>query len=82
MVFFYLKYNVKKCMRKKWLVFFTVYPEKCARLLHNRLLIAGIAENNLKWFENCLKDQEQFVCFEHNSTKKATVTCVAPRGFI
>ena len=69
------------CAKNGW-SFLPCTLKKCARLLHNRLLIAGIAENNLKWFENCLKDQEQFVCFEHNSTKKATVTCVAPRGFI
>ena len=69
------------CAKNGW-SFLPCTLKKCARPLRSRLLIAGIAGNNLKWFENCLKDQEQFVCFEHNSTKKATVTCVAPRGFI
>ena len=36
----------------------------------------------LGWFENYLKDQQQFVSFEHNSTKKVTVTCGVPQGSI
>ena len=42
----------------------------------------GIAGNNLRWFENYLKDRQQFVSFEHNSTKKVTVTCGVPQGSI
>ena len=42
----------------------------------------GIAGNNLRWFENHFKDQKQFISFEHNSTKKAIVTCDVPQGSI
>ena len=42
----------------------------------------GVAVNNLRWFENYLKDRQQFVSSEHNSTKKVTVTCGVPRGSI
>ena len=42
----------------------------------------GIAGNNLRWFENYLKDRQQFVSFEHNSTKTVTVTCGVPQGSI
>ena len=41
-----------------------------------------IAGNNLRWFENHLNDQQQFASFEHNSTKKVTVTCGVPQGSI
>ena len=34
-----------------------------------------IAGNNLRWFENYLKDRQQFISFENNSTKKVTITC-------
>ena len=33
-------------------------------------------------FENYLKDRKQFISFEHNSTKKATVTCGVTQGSI
>ena len=39
----------------------------------------GITGNHLGWFENYLKDRKQFISFEHNSTKKATVICGAPK---
>ena len=42
----------------------------------------GIAGNNLRWFENYLKDRQHFISFEHNSTKKASVTCGVPQGSI
>ena len=42
----------------------------------------GIARNNLRWFENYLKDRKQFISFKHNSTRKATVTCGVPQGSI
>ena len=42
----------------------------------------GIAGNNLRWFENYLKDRQHFIFFEHNSTKKASVTCGVPQGSI
>ena len=29
-----------------------------------------------------MKDQKQFISFEYNSTKKATVTCGVPQGSI
>ena len=32
--------------------------------------------------ENYLKGRKQFISFEHNSTKKATVTCGVPQGSI
>ena len=40
------------------------------QILFKKLEYSGIAENNLRWFENYLKVQQQFVCFENNSTKK------------
>ena len=42
----------------------------------------GITGNSLRWFENYLKDRKQFISFEHNSTKEATVTCGVLQGFI
>ena len=42
----------------------------------------GIAGNNLRWFENHLKDRKQFISFEHNFTKKARLTCSNPQGSI
>ena len=52
------------------------------QILLKKLEYYGIAGNNLRWFENYLKDRQQFVSFEHNSTKKVTVTCVVPQGSI
>ena len=52
------------------------------QILLKNLEYYGIAGNNLRWFENYLKDQQQFVSFEHNSTKKVTVTCGVPQGSI
>ena len=52
------------------------------QILLKKLEYYGIARNNLRWFENYLKDQKQFISFEHNSTKKATVTCSVPQGSI
>ena len=50
------------------------------RIMYNRRYICySTAGNNLRCFENYLKDQKQFISFEHNSTKKATVTCAVPR---
>ena len=42
----------------------------------------GIAGNYLRWFENYLTGRKQFISFEHNSTKKATVPCGVPQGSI
>ena len=42
----------------------------------------GIADNNLRWFGNYLKDRKQFISFENNTTKKTTVTCGVPQGSI
>ena len=42
----------------------------------------GIAGNNLRWFENYVKDRKQFISFEHSSTIKATVTCGVPQRSI
>ena len=47
-----------------------------------KLEYSGIARNNWRWFENYLKDWKQLIRFEHNSTKKATVTCGVPQGSI
>ena len=52
------------------------------QVLLKKLEYYGIAGNNLRWFENYLKDRQQFVSFEHNSTKKVTVTCGIPQGCI
>ena len=52
------------------------------QILLKKLEYYGIAENNLRWFENYLKDRQQFVSFEHNSTKKVTVTWGVPQGSI
>ena len=50
--------------------------------LTNKVEYYGIAWNNLSCFKNCVKDQKRFISFDHNSTKKATVTCSAPQGSI
>ena len=50
--------------------------------LLKKLEYYGIVGNNLRWFENYLKDRKQFISFEHNSTKKATVTCGVPQESI
>ena len=42
----------------------------------------SIVGNNLRWFENYFKYREQFISFEHNSSKNATVTCSVPQGSI
>ena len=52
------------------------------QILLKKLEYYGIAGNSLKWFENYLIDRQQFVSFEHNSTKKVTVTCGVPQGSI
>ena len=52
------------------------------QILLKKLEYYGIAGNNLRWFENYLKDQQQFVSFEDNPTKKVTVTCGVPQGSI
>ena len=52
------------------------------QILLKKLEYYGIAGNNLGWFEKYLKNQQQFVSFEHNSTKKATVTCGVPQRSI
>ena len=52
------------------------------QILLKKLEYYGIAGNNLRWFENYLKDRQQFVPFEHNSTKKVTVTSGVPQGSI
>ena len=52
------------------------------QILLKKLEYYGIAGNNLRYFENYLKDRKQFVSFEHNSTKKVTVTCCVPQGSI
>ena len=49
------------------------------QILLKKLEYYGIAGNNLRWFENYLKDQKQFISFEHNSTTKA-ITCGVPQG--
>ena len=36
----------------------------------------------MRWFENYSKDGKQFISFEDVSTKKATLTCGVPQGFI
>ena len=38
------------------------------QILFKKLEYYGIAGNNLRWFENYLKDQQQFISFENNST--------------
>ena len=52
------------------------------QILLKKLEYYSIAGNNLRWFENYLKDQKQFTSFEHNSIKKATITCGVPQGSI
>ena len=52
------------------------------QILLKKIEYYGIAGNNLRWFENYLPDRQQFVSFEHNSTKKVTVTCGVPQGSI
>ena len=52
------------------------------QILLKKLEYYGIAGNNLRWFANYLKDRKQTTSFEHNSTKKATVTCSVPQRSI
>ena len=52
------------------------------QVLLKKLAYYGIAGNNLRWFENYLKDRIQFISFEHNSTEKATVTYSVPQWSI
>ena len=52
------------------------------QILIKKLEYYGIAENNLRWFENYLKDRQQFISFKNNSTKKVTITCGVPQGSI
>ena len=46
------------------------------QILLKKLEYYGIAGNNLRWFENYLKDRQQFISFENNSTKKVTMHAV------
>ena len=39
------------------------------QILLKKFKYYGIAGNNLRWFESCLKDEKQFISFEHNSAK-------------
>ena len=52
------------------------------QILLKKLEYDGIAGNNLRWFENYLKDPQQFISFENNSAKKVTITCGVPQGSI
>ena len=52
------------------------------KILFKKLEYYGIVGNFLRWFENCLMDRKQFISFEHNFTKKATVTCGVSQGSI
>ena len=52
------------------------------QILLKKLEYYGIARNNLRWFENYLKDWQQLVSFENNCTKEVTVTCGVPQGSI
>ena len=52
------------------------------QILFKKLEYYGIAGNNLRWFGNYLKDRQQFISFENNSTKKVTITCGVPQGSI
>ena len=52
------------------------------QILMKKLEYYGIAGNNLRWFENYLKNRQQFISFENNSTKKVTITCGVPQGSI
>ena len=52
------------------------------QILLKKIEYYGIAGYNLRWFEIYLKDRKQFISFEHNSTKKATVKCGGPQGSI
>ena len=52
------------------------------QILLKKLEYYGFTGNYLRWFENYLNDQKQFISFKHYSTKKATVTCVVPQGSI
>ena len=58
--------------------FDTVYHQ----ILLKKLEYYGIAGNNLRWFENYLKNRKQFISFEHNSTKKTAVTYCVPQESI
>ena len=52
------------------------------QILLKKIEYYGIAGNNLRWFENYLKDRKQYISLKHNSIKKATVTCGVPQGSI
>ena len=52
------------------------------QILFKKLEYYGIAGNNLRWFENYLKDRQQSISLENNSTKKVTITCGVPQGSI
>ena len=52
------------------------------QILFKKLEYYSITGNNLRWFENYLKNRQQFFSFENNSTKKATITCGVPQGSI
>ena len=58
---------------------------KDRKVFENYLKDRRVFENCLKdqrVFESCLKDQKQFISFEHNSTKRATITCSVPQRSI
>ena len=40
------------------------------QILLKKLEYYRVARNNLRWFENYLKKQQQFVSLQQNSTKK------------
>ena len=52
------------------------------QILFKKLEYYGIVGNNLRWFENYLKDRQQFISFENNFTKKVAITCGVPQGSI
>ena len=52
------------------------------QMLLKKLGYYGIFGNNLRWLENCLKEWKQLNSFQHNSTKKGTVTGGFPQRSI
>ena len=68
------------------LVCLLIYPKLSTQLIIKfylkKIEYYSIAGNNLRWFENYLKDRQQFISFKNNSTKKVTITCGVPQGSI
>ena len=52
------------------------------QILLKKLEYYDITGNNLRWFENYLKNRQQFISFQNNSTKKVAITCSVPQGSI